>query len=455
MSAEEPPLQLPKVAGVRRVMSNVGVLLGGRVVNAPLSLLHIWMATHFLGSYGFGLIAMMYAFARTMGDLVDFQSWQTVLKYGLRPLTDGDRKGFQRVIAFSFLLDGLGGMLGFCGGLFISIFAMKMLGWPPEIHQTGTIFCLSILFMASATPTGLLRIFNRYDLISIQGVVATLVRVVGTFFLAVKGASVPALAFVWMFAEFAAWATLVFMAVRELIRRDLMRGLTKELRDLIPDLLNGHFFRTHLGIRRFALSTNLNSALALTFGHIGTLVVGAFVGPAGAGYYRVASQIAAGIAKPAALIQTTVYPEMARLWRDRATTKLYRLTIQVALTAGGIGTVLLAVTLLAGRPLLQLYIGPTGATQTMPVTLWLLAAEVVAVWGLPLEPLLFTTDRSGAATSARFLDFLVFFPGLVLVVRRYGLDGVGPITLCGVMLLIGLQLLLVLRKPSLRTISQP
>ncbi|MFT9096657.1 MAG: lipopolysaccharide biosynthesis protein, partial [Gluconobacter cerinus] len=180
-----------------------------------------------------------------------------------------------------------------------------------------------------------------------------------------------------------------------------------------------------------------------------------FVGPAGAGYYRVASQIAAGIDKPAALIQTTVYPEMARLWRDRATTKLYRLTIQVALAAGGIGTVLLAVTLLAGRPLLQLYIGPTGATQTMPVTLWLLAAEVVAVWGLPLEPLLFTTDRSGAATSARFLDFLVFFPGLVLVVRRYGLDGVGPITLCGVMLLIGLQLLLVLRKPSLRTISRP
>ena len=60
-------------------MSNLGVLLGGRAVNAPLSLIHIWMATHLLGSYSFGLVAMMYAFARTMGDIVDFQSWQTVL----------------------------------------------------------------------------------------------------------------------------------------------------------------------------------------------------------------------------------------------------------------------------------------------------------------------------------------------------------------------------------------
>ena len=175
------------------------------------------------------------------------------------------------------------------------------------------------------------------------------------------------------------------------------------------------------------------------------------MGPASAGYCRIASQIASGIAKPASIIQTTVYPEMARLWRDHAMTRLYRLTLQVALAAGCIGTCLLIATLLAGKPLLQLYIGNSGAVQTLPVILWLLAAEVVAVWGLPLEPLLFTTNRSGAATSVRLLDCLVFFPGLVLVVRRYGLDGVGPMTLLGVTLLIGLQLFLVLRTPTLRT----
>ncbi|MBS1048999.1 lipopolysaccharide biosynthesis protein [Gluconobacter japonicus] len=451
MSDEQSSLQPLKAVGGRRVIKNVSLLLGGRAINAPLSLVHIWLATHLLGSHGFGLVAMMYAFARTMSDLVDFQSWQTVLKYGLHPLTDGDFSGFQRVVAFSFLLDGIGGLIGCTGGIAISLSGMTLLGWPPEIHVIGVVFCVSILFMASATPTGLLSVFNRYDLISIQGVVATIVRVIGTAALTVTGASVMALAAVWILAEVAAWATLSIMALRELMRRNLIKGLPTELWKLLPDLSNGIFFQAHPGIRRFALATNLNSALSLTFNHIGTLVVGAYAGPASAGYCRIASQIASGIAKPASIIQTTVYPEMARLWREHAMTRLYRLTLQVALAAGGIGTCLLIATLLAGKPLLQLYIGYSGAVQTLPVILWLLAAEVVAVWGLPLEPLLFTTNRSGAATSVRLLDCLVFFPGLVLVVRRYGLDGVGPMTLLGVTLLIGLQLFLVLRTPTLRT----
>ncbi|EHH69461.1 lipopolysaccharide biosynthesis protein [Gluconobacter morbifer] len=434
-----------KAGGVRRVMSNLGVLLGGRAVNAPLSLVHVWMATHLLGSYNFGLVAMMYAFARTMGDVVDFQSWQTVLHYGLRPLTNGDRRGFQRIVAFSLLLDSCGGLIGFAGGVLISIMAMTALGWPSQIHVIGVIYCVSILFMASATPTGLLRVFDRYDLLSAQSTVATIVRVIGTATLGLGFASVAGLATVWILAEMVAWGTIFFMAAREMHRRDLIRGLFHEMRSIVPELWNRRFFASYPGIWRFAVNTNLNSTLALAFGHIGTLVVGAFVGPTSAGYYRIASQIASGIAKPATLIQTTVYPEMARLRRDRAMKRLYRLTGQVALAAGGIGTALLLLTFFAGQPLLQLYIGHKGAMEAMPVTLWLLAAEVVTVWGLPLEPLLFTINRSGSAIQARCLECFFFLPALLFMVHRYGLSGVGPATLAGVTLLILTQFFFVLR----------
>lgn len=241
MSDEQSSLQPLKAVGGRRVIKNVSLLLGGRAINAPLSLVHIWLATHLLGSHGFGLVAMMYAFARTMSDLVDFQSWQTVLKYGLHPLTDGDFSGFQRVVAFSFLLDGIGGLIGCAGGIAISLSGMTLLGWPPEIHVIGVVFCVSILFMASATPTGLLSVFNRYDLISIQGVIATIVRVIGTAALTITGASVMALAVVWILAEVAAWTTLSIMALRELMRRNLIKGLPTELWKLLPDLSNGIF----------------------------------------------------------------------------------------------------------------------------------------------------------------------------------------------------------------------
>ncbi|KXV33431.1 hypothetical protein FXF46_10845 [Gluconobacter thailandicus] len=128
---------------------------------------------------------------------------------------------------------------------------------------------------------------------------------------------------------------------------------------------------------------------------------------------------------------------MGHLWREFAMTHLYRLTLLAALVASGIGACLPIVTLIPGKPLLQFYIGKSGAMQTLPVILWLLAAEVVVVWGLPREPLFFRTNCSSPARSVRLLDCLVFFPKLALAVRRYGL--------------IGLELLLVLRTPTLRT----
>ncbi|GAN89966.1 hypothetical protein Gbfr_010_041 [Gluconobacter frateurii M-2] len=99
-----------------------------------------------------------------------------------------------------------------------------------------------------------------------------------------------------------------------------------------------------------------------------------------------------------------------------------------------IGACLPIVTLIPGKPLLQFYIGKSGAVQKLPVILWLLA---VVVWGLPREPLFFRTNCSSPARSVRLLDCLVFFPKLALAVRRDGL--------------IGLELLLVLRTPTLRT----
>ncbi|MBU2654524.1 lipopolysaccharide biosynthesis protein [Acidomonas methanolica] len=429
--------------GLRRVLRNVAVLLMGRAVNAPLSLAQISLTIHLLGSYGFGLIAMMYAFARMVGDVVDFQSWQVVLHYGVGPLTRGERRSFQHIVAFSLLLDLMSGLVGCMVGMGIAWFGTSLLGWPPGIRLVGTIYMVSVLFMTTATATGVLRLFDRYDRLAMQGTVATICRVIGVLAMLVLGSSIPRLAAIWMMAEATAWAFLSGFAIRELRVRNLLKGFSFSLRLTVADIVRGHMGRLHPGIWRFVFATNFTSTLALTFGHLGTLMVGCLLGPASAGYYRLASQIAAGVAKPVTLIQTTLYPEMARMWRDKATGRLYRLCIQIALSGGVVGCVILAVAFFLGHPLFRLLTGEANP-QAVPVMLWLLAAEIVTVWGLPLEPLLFTTRRAGAAIKARALETLLFLPSLFFMVRWYGLGGAGPATLLATITLIGLQLLLVL-----------
>src|SRR4051812_36995563 len=101
--------QAEQIAGVRpilrRVVTNAGLLLGGRAVNAVLGLAAVAIAARALGAKELGVLVLIQAFAMFLGEVVKFQSWQTILQFGARPLAEGDRQSFQRVLRFSLSLD--------------------------------------------------------------------------------------------------------------------------------------------------------------------------------------------------------------------------------------------------------------------------------------------------------------------------------------------------------------
>ncbi len=88
-----------------RVLANAGMLLGGRTLNAVISLGYMALAARSLGVANFGVLVLINTFAQFIGDVARFQSWQTVLQFGPAPLADGRRADFQRVIRFGLVLD--------------------------------------------------------------------------------------------------------------------------------------------------------------------------------------------------------------------------------------------------------------------------------------------------------------------------------------------------------------
>ncbi|NHO32915.1 lipopolysaccharide biosynthesis protein [Acetobacter fallax] len=436
----------------RRIVRNVSTLMAGRALNAPMALLHTSLAVRLLGAYDFGLVVLLYAFARTLADVVTFQSWQTVLNFGSGALAAKDTSGFHRIIRFSFVLDAISGITGMVLGIAITSLGRAWLGWPASLSTLGPLYCLSIPFMASATPTGILRLLDQYKLISAQSIVATVVRLAGTLILWVTHGSLIAMTLIWITADVMAAAILNLFALQQLAKAQLLSGIFTSDITLRNDLFHGRLGKSFPGIWQFAITTNINTTLTLAFSHIGTLIIGGMLGPVSASYYRIGSQLAAGIAKPAILVQSTLYPEMARLRTERNTGSLYALALRAALAAGALGSTLLALAWFLGGPALRLVIGPHG-TEALPVTLWLLAAEVIAIWGLPLEPLLFTMRRIRAVIVARSVDALLYLPLLVITLDWYGLDGAGPAILAATVFLVLMQLGFVLRMKD--TVSSP
>jgi O-antigen/teichoic acid export membrane protein len=145
--------------------------------------------------------------------------------------------------------------------------------------------------MGSATPTGVLRALDRFDLISWQGSTYPIVRAVLAGIAWATDARFEVFLFIWYITDLGGDLYLWFLAWREMRRRDVLSGIHPTLR---PQTLPGAW--------RFAIFANVTSSLGTAWGPIGRLIVGGLLGPAGAAIYRVASSLADAAQRPADLL---------------------------------------------------------------------------------------------------------------------------------------------------------
>ncbi|MDB5424168.1 MAG: putative rane protein involved in the export of O-antigen and teichoic acid [Phenylobacterium sp.] len=406
-SAERPLL--------RRVLANTGVLLGGRAANAVISLGYLAVAARALGVREVGVLILINAFAQLVGEVVKFNSWQTVLHYGAGALAKGERGRLQQVVRFTLVLDAASSLVGVAVAVAAALLFGERLGWTPADSPKAALYCLTILVMASATPTGLLRLFDRFDLIAAQTPISSLVRLAGSGLAVLLGASLSVFLAVWAAGTAVAFAYIAASAVLEMRRRGLLTGFRWFGAPLTAGLP---------GAWRFAWATNFNSSLDVAFTHAITLMVGALAGPAPAAFWRIGRQVADALAKPARLLIPALYPELARLRISHGEHAMRRLALQVGLLGGGLGTALLVVTALAGRPLLTLVMGPAFAPASS-IMLWQVAAAVIGIWALPLDPMLVTLGRPGDALKVRLVVSAALLAALPFLIASFGITGAG------------------------------
>ncbi len=416
----------------RTVVKNAAVLLSGKAFNALITLGAFGLAARGLGLQQFGLLILIHAFAEAVGDIARFQSWQSVLHYGAKPLGEQRLGDFQRVLRFSVLLDVLSSAAGVVLGVVVAAFVGPWLKWPPGTAPLAMMYVTTVAFMASATPFGVLRLFGRFDLMARQTFIAALVWLVGGAAAFAGHAGLAAYLAVWWAGTFVAFVYLAGAAWRELHRQGALEGL---------DWRRGHLTDGFPGIWRFALTTNASATLEMTFTHVSTLIVGGLLNPGQAAIWRIAKTVADAIAAPAKLVTPALYPELARLRAAGDNRTLGHLALRIAGAGGLLGCVLLAIAAAFGGPALGFIMGKAFEAAG-PVLTWQTGAAVISIWALPLEPMLISTGRAGQALTARLIVSAMYLLVLAPAVSRYGLIGVGATsvgaeTLMGVGMLMG------------------
>lgn len=398
----------------RRILANAGKLLGGRAVNAVVSLAYTAVTARALGVNGLGVLVMINAFAQLLGDVVKFQSWQTVLQYGAEPLKNRRLEDLHRVVRFTMLLDIGSGVLGVLVGVIGAWVFGPQLGWTQAQAPLAAGYVASVFFMTAAAPLGILRLLDRFDILATNAAIISLVRLAGCALGYVLHADLAFFLAVWAIGTIAGYAQLLVVAWREMGRQDLRRGFHW----LGPVRVRAE------GVWRFAWATNLNATVGVAFTHLVTLMVGGLLGPSEAALWRIGRQVADAIAKPVKLMTPALYPELVRLMVEGREGEMWRLTGRIALTASGVGLLLLAVSGFAGAPLLHLVMGP-GFAAAAGIMTWQVAAAVINLVSLPLEPMVITLGKAGATVWVRVVAAVVYIGTLPFLVPRYGLTAAG------------------------------
>lgn len=398
---------------LRRLFKNAALLFSGSMVASGLGLVSLALTARALGADRLGVLVLIVTYVLIIDRLVNFQSWQAIIKFGADALQEKRSDDFKALIRFGFLLDisaaVLGAAVAGCGAWFIG----QWLRWGEEVVWMATLYSLTILFHVSGTSMGVLRLFNRFHVVATQSVIAASIKLIGVFAAFWFEAGLWTLLVVWAITDIVGNAMLVVFAVRELDRQSMIprvRSTGAPVSSRFP------------GIWSFALTSNANVALRSAIRETDVLVIGAVLGPTGAGLFRIVKSFASVLGKIADPLYVSIYPEMARLISSGRLREFRSYAIRASALSGAAGLALFGAAFVIAYPILHFSFGLEYVAAYWPLVVYMLA-YVVWFFFYPLSGAVLAFGKPTANLVFLLISSTFYYPLLIVLMEGYGLVG--------------------------------
>ncbi|MBX3438097.1 MAG: flippase [Planctomycetaceae bacterium] len=213
-----------------------------------------------------------------------------------------------------------------------------------------------------------------------------------------------------------AWATLgaaaIGRAIRIFVARRLLPGVELSLKYFDRPTLNQLF--------HFSLMTSATRIARRMAERLGTILVGAFVGPAAVTVYDIAERLTNKTGELGQAINPVIDPLASRLDAkgDRsAIVKMVTLSTRLMLS---IGLYVFMMLVIIGDQFIALWIGPEHAERTYPVLCVLAAAHLARMAGNPLRSTLRGSGRLSVLMRVSLIEVALTLVPAPLLVWQYG-----------------------------------
>lgn len=399
----------------RRFKRNAGIMVGSRVTFGLVNLGTTVLVARGFGLTELGIVLLLQSYARVFSEIVKFQSWQAVLSFGALLEERRDWPGFRRLVGLTLSIDLASFALAIGASILLIPWARHWFEWPEEVAELAPLYMLSIVFITHATPNGVLRLFDRIDVVALQFALNAVLRFAGVGLVWFAAGGAVEIAVAWFAASVISGSLVYGVTFLELRKRKLMPILTHRARKA------GAEFK---GIWRFLWMTNFASAAPLVVNYGTVLLVGAQLGPASAAIFEIARQFATALARPARLLGPLLFPEFARLAAQNDWVTLRKiLKKQLVLT----GNVLLALAIVVyiALPFAVDFLFGSEVLSEIWLFRLLIAGALLRILGFALEPAFLSASKSGTLLLIQLVATLAFVVIAYPWLRSIGLVAIG------------------------------
>ncbi len=401
------PLQL--------IFKNAGILLTGKSVAGLCNLGALALAARALGTEVFGTLILIHTLVRLVIGISKFQSWQAVIRFGAVSLQANRQDHFHKLIIFTVLLDAASALLGAMVAILAASIVAPYFGWNDDVRSIAMLYGIVVLFSVTATPTGILRLFNRFDLLSTHSIISPGIRLIGASTLYILDLGLWEFLSVWFVAGVLGGITLIVMGWWELRKRELIPPSSTSFHDLT---------QPHPGLWKFVFATNLQSSLELSTGHLTTLIVGWVLGPTAAGIFKIAKELSTVLSRTGGLLAESLYPELAKLSTQEKNKTFRRVVVSSGLVAGSGATIIFWGIVIIGEPLLRLTVGAE-FVGAYPLLLLLIGAETIGAFGFGLNSAMYAIGRAGVPLQVNVTVTALYLPLLFFLLTQMNTIGAG------------------------------
>lgn len=377
-------------SGTRRILKNVGWLLGGKGFGAVCSIIYLGILARSLGVRDFGHFSLIFGTAQAVVALASFQTWQMVVRYGTQHVARQDWQAFGRLAMGGGVIDLAGAMLG-CGIAWVAIiFFGSSLELNPAYTSLAFAFVCALVLARVSAPQGIMRTLDRYDIAVTAGAITPIARLAAAVAIWWTGATVGKFLFAWAAIE-------LFSAVLYWV---LARRLAPQSVKLTYMFKLGTLRAENPGVFKFLGITYASTSLHGVAQQGPLLAVGYFLGTSAAGVYRIADQLAKGLGKLATLSTQALYPEVNRQRHSSPRDQFRKLVKRINIAVLIAGTLLVALTVAIGGHILEL-IGGADFARGGPILIPLVLAASLELASVSYEPVLHAHGKAHYQLFAR------------------------------------------------------